>query len=87
MINNKQINIWRGDQTPPTIYHVWIKDNSKLLLYNGTEWVVFLDNKELIENVNNLLKATVNNKKIIDNPILDATDIDLKNSGNYTTKN
>ena len=49
MVNNKQVNFWRGDMTPPTIYHIWIKDNSKMLLYDGEKWVVFLDNKEIID--------------------------------------
>ena len=49
MVNNKQVNFWRGDTIPPTIYHIWIKDNSKMLLYDGEKWVVFLDNKEIID--------------------------------------
>ena len=38
MINNRQVNLWRGNQEPPTIYHIWIKDNNKLLLYDGNNW-------------------------------------------------
>lgn len=97
MVNNKQVNIWRGDQTPPTIYHIWVKDNSKLLLYNGTQWVVFLDNIEIIDTINKIQESvekletqidelsnkTVNNKPIKDNPILDGKDINISADGTF----
>lgn len=87
MINNRQVNFWRGDKEPPTIYHIWIKDNSKMLLHNGTEWVVFLDNGDLVSQVNELLNATINNKLIKDSPILYGTDITLgSNSNNFFNK-
>lgn len=60
MVNNKQVNFWRGDMTPPTIYHIWIKDNSKMLLYDGSKWVVFLDNKEIIEAIDKLRNSYKN---------------------------
>lgn len=85
MINNKQVNLWRGQDIPPTIYHVWIKDNSKMLLYNGTEWVVFVDNKGIIDEVNKFLESTVNGKPLKDNPVLDGTDIKL--GGNSVNAN
>lgn len=44
---NKQVNVWRGDQEPPTIYHVWISGSQTLKLYNGKEWQTFLDNPGL----------------------------------------
>ncbi len=87
MLNNKQVNLWRGDSEPPTIYHIWIKDNSKMLLYDGTQWVVFLDNKEIIDKVNQFLESTINNKKIIDNPTLKGDDIQLNVNGNYVSAN
>lgn len=90
MVNNKQVNFWRGDMTPPTIYHIWIKDNSKMLLYDGEKWVVFLDNKEIIDildKVQQLLdeigNKTVNKKPIKTNPVLDGTDILINATGNY----
>lgn len=97
MVNNKQVNFWRGDQTPPTIYHIWIKDNSKMLLFDGEQWVVFLDNKEIIDIVNkiqeklddmqkeieNLGNKTVNKKAIKNNPVLDGTDLLIGWSGNF----
>lgn len=101
MVNNKQVNFWRGDTTPPTIYHIWIRDNSKMLLYDGSKWVVFLDNKEIIEAVNKFQKAlddmqsqinelgnkTVNRKPIKNNPVLDGSDILNTSNGNFISKN
>ena len=45
MINNKQVNLWRGDSTPPTIYHIWVNNNNQILLYSEDtkEWKVFID--------------------------------------------
>lgn len=97
MVNNKQVNFWRGDQTPPTIYHIWIKDNSKMLLYNGLKWVVFLDSKEVIDaieqfqeqldrieqNITTLGNKTVNKKYIKDNPVLNGDDISHTKNGQY----
>ena len=98
MVNNKQVNFWRGDMTPPTIYHIWIKDNSKMLLYDGEKWVVFLDNKEIIDildkiqemldnmqaKIDEIGNKTVNKKPIKTNPVLDGTDILVNATGNYT---
>lgn len=97
MVNNKQVNFWRGDMTPPTIYHIWIKDNSKMLLYDGEKWVVFLDNKEIIDildkiqemldnmqdKIDEIVNKTVNKKPIKTNPVLDGTDILINATGNY----
>lgn len=97
MVNNKQVNFWRGDMTPPTIYHIWIKDNSKMLLYDGEKWVVFLDNKEIIDildkiqeildnmqdKIDEIENKTVNKKPIKTNPVLDGTDILVNATGNY----
>ena len=97
MVNNKQVNFWRGDMTPPTIYHIWIKDNSKMMLYDGEKWVVFLDNKEIIDildkiqemldnmqdKIDEIENKTVNKKPIKTNPVLDGTDILVNATGNY----
>lgn len=47
IINNKQVNIWRGADPPPTIYHIWINQQRQLCLYDGEKWVAFLDNPGL----------------------------------------
>lgn len=77
-INNRQVNLWRGSNEPPTKYHIWIKDN-KLLLYNGEQWIVFVDNFESISDlkkaIEKLSNSTVNGKAIKDNPILTSLDI------------
>ena len=96
MINNKQVNLWRGDEVPPTIYHVWIYKNVEIRLYNGEEWITFVNSFELtqevlkLQNDVNLLnkdvevlnKAKVNNKLIKDNPILSGIDLLLTKNGN-----
>lgn len=101
MINNKQVNFWRGDKTPPTIYHVWIKDNSKMLLYDGKNWVVFLDNKEVIDileqvqikldemqaSINILGNKTINGKPIKNNPVLTGDDIKINKNGGFINSN
>lgn len=94
MVNNKQVNFWRGDETPPTIYHIWIKDNSKMLLYDGNKWVVFLDNieivdsiKEILERLDGLESNTVNGKLITTNPVLQGTDINVNANGNFILGN
>lgn len=77
-INNRQVNLWRGSNEPPTKYHIWIKDN-KLLLYNGEQWIVFVDNFESISDlksaIEKLSNSTVNGKAIKDNPVLTSLDI------------
>lgn len=43
MINtniNKNVSVWRGNNTPPTDYHLWIKENGTQLIQNqDEEWV------------------------------------------------
>ena len=41
MINNinKNISVWRGDKTPPTEYHVWIKSNGSVLINKDGTWL------------------------------------------------
>lgn len=60
MINNRQVNLWRGNQEPPTIYHIWIKDNNKLLLYDGNNWKTFLDNESAVAAIQKALKKKAN---------------------------
>ena len=98
MINNKQINVWRGDSPPPTFYHVWIQE-TKMLLYDGAEWIVFIDDKTTVTRINELITLvdqletdvtalgnnTVNNKKIKTNPVLNGDDILLNKTGTYVT--
>lgn len=82
VINNRQVNLWRGDNPPPTIYHIWIK-GGQMLLNDGTDWIVFLDNKDIIDRVNKLYDATVNGKKISENPELTGFDVETKVNGNF----
>lgn len=35
---NKNISVWRGNNTPPTEYHLWIKDDNSIWLYYQEQW-------------------------------------------------
>lgn len=92
MIRNKQVNLWRGPDPPPTIYHIWLKDESQLLRFDDDlqKWEVFLDSKgiaqklvEFMEILDELAKFTINGKNIKDDPVLDGTDILINYNGNY----
>lgn len=104
MINNKQVNIWRGTDSPPTEYHVWIREGPtsvRLLLFNGVEWVVFLDDAATIARVNELMQnvadletsveelgnKTINSKQISTNPVLGGEDLLVGQSGAYVSMN
>lgn len=41
LVNNRQVNVWRGTAEPPTIHHLWIRDESTVLIYDDEEnkWV------------------------------------------------
>lgn len=96
MIDDRQVNLWRGSSTPPTIYHIWIR-GSQMLIYNETEWIVFIDDETTIQKINQLItdintvKAninsindyTINNKLIKNSPILNGGDLESGISGHY----
>lgn len=97
MINNKQINVWRGTDEPPTIYHVWIYGMTKMLLHNGTEWVVFIDDLATVDRIEQLISSietvntkledienyTVNEIPIRENPVLTGENIVSKTDGHF----
>lgn len=35
---NKNISVWRGDSTPPTNYHLWIKSDNLIYIYKDNKW-------------------------------------------------
>ena len=51
IINNKQINIWRGQDIPPTLYHLWLYNESELKIYNGVEWITVIDSINIAERL------------------------------------
>lgn len=97
IINNKQVNLWRGTSEPPTIYHIWIYNDTQMKVYDGTQWVVFIDDAATIEKINQLIErvdaleqnisdlnlATINGKEISTNPVLDGRDLKLQQDGTY----
>ena len=62
MIQNKQVNIWRGNDPPPTLYHIWFKDESQLLRYDETikDWVVFLDSGRIVKLIQDFMDTLDN---------------------------
>lgn len=34
LVNNRQVNVWRGSAPPPTIHHLWVKDEETVYLYD-----------------------------------------------------
>lgn len=44
---NKNISVWRGNEAPPTNYHVWIKEDNNIYIYDGTNWVISSDDNYL----------------------------------------
>ena len=97
IINDKQVNLWRGTSVPPTIYHIWIYNDTQMKVYDGNEWVVFSDDAATIEKINQLIErvdaleqnisdlssATINGKEISTNPVLDGRDLKLQQEGTY----
>ena len=35
---NKNISVWRGDNIPPTKYHLWLKNNGRLYVNIDEKW-------------------------------------------------
>lgn len=89
MIQNKQVSIWRGNSEPPTLYHIWLRNESELLRYDDTQakWVVFLDSANLDQKITQFLeqlaKIKVNGYPILDSPELNGQDIRVNFDGNY----
>lgn len=60
---NKNISVWRGNNTPPTQYHLWQKGDV-LLHHNGLEWV---ENKVLMASSNQNGLMSKEDKNRLDN--------------------
>lgn len=92
MIQNKQVSIWRGSQEPPTIYHLWFKNEAELLRYDEQQakWVIFLDGSNLDNKITEFLdmlaNITINGQPISDSPELTGQDIKINIEGNYINR-
>lgn len=44
-MDNRQVGVWKGTNAPPTNWHVWIKNDTSLYLYDTDkkEWITFLE--------------------------------------------
>lgn len=92
MIQNKQVNLWRGTDPPPTLYHIWFKDESQLLRYdeNVKDWVVFLDSGRIVKLIQDFMDAldnlSINGHLLTENPVLDGSDLLVGQDGHYIKK-
>ena len=66
---NKNISVWRGNQTPPTNNHIWIKEDNNIYIHNGIDWEI----KGQQDNID--LSQLINSAKIHQTNIID-TDTD-----------
>lgn len=53
-MNNKNISVWRGDNTPPTSYHLWLKSDGRLFVYIDENWQEI--DKAAIAGINKVLE-------------------------------
>ena len=81
MNTNNNISIWRGNNTPPTKFHLWQKNN-KLYHFDGIDWI---ENKVETASYENDGLMSKEDKERLDNLVydgLDSTDIDKALSAN-----
>ena len=71
-IINKNVSIWRGDNTPPTQYHLWQKGDV-LFHHNGLEWV---KNKVPMASPNQNGLMSKEDKDKLDNLVCDSLESD-----------
>lgn len=89
MIKNKQVNLWRGNEEPPTLYHIWFKDEQLLLRYDEEvkDWVVFLDSGHIVDIITEFLNTidsmSINGHPLSDSPVLDGSDLLVGQNGHY----
>lgn len=69
---NKNVSIWRGNNTPPTQYHLWQKGDV-LLHHNGLEWV---ENKVPMASPNQNGLMSKEDKDKLDNLVCDSLESD-----------
>lgn len=85
LLRNKQINVWRGNDTPPTKYHLWVYDDTKLRLFDGSAWQTFLDNPGLTVKDNPDGSVTVANGNSSFTLIARGTGLALDHEGSVIT--
>lgn len=59
---NKNISVWRGSDTPPTNYHLWVNGNIIKHYVDGA-WETIVDPKQ-VEDLKQYVNTTVDNIKI-----------------------
>lgn len=74
---NKNISIWRGSETPPTLSHIWVKEGA-ILIYINEEWKPITD-PELYEKITLDVSSTLTNFQSEINQSLENQSNELKN--------
>lgn len=84
---NKNISIWRGSNTPPTLNHLWIDETNNIKININNQWISLFDSdlKDfLLEYINNKeyetlereLKFYIDNKEL---NLIEYNNVDLTN--------
>lgn len=55
MVLNKNISVWRGEETPPTDYHLWEKEDGSLHTKIDEEWIQIISPTDISETKNSIL--------------------------------
>ena len=71
---NKNISLWRGNDSPPTIYHLWFKSDGKLYAYLNQQWQQITSDNEIdfdLEEINQHIDERLNDqlKPLIQNDV------------------
>ena len=62
---NKNISVWRGNNTPPTKYHLWLKNNGRLYVNIDEKWQdIDKDSDPQITKILNQHTTKLNNHQI-----------------------
>lgn len=69
----RQVNLWRGEDAPPTLFHVWIKgDSIKVYDHDKSEWVNVMGNEITLDVVEDKINEKVSLiQKDVENVIYD----------------
>lgn len=62
---NKNISVWRGSDTPPTKYHIWIKNDNSILIFIDGFWKEITSSKDK-KKLNRLIDSSTYEDSFVD---------------------
>lgn len=84
---NKSISIWRGNNTPPTIYHLWIKEDNTQWLYKEDKWVSANEQiEESLQDVYEVLYTQHSQVSLSATPTIIEKGVSTSITANWVTK-